>query len=74
MRTKIAFKSYVYIRKTCVKGFEDLSNELNYGAEHTLSLDEKIILDTLNDLQSKLEKVIFYIEDHNSRDIDRHTY
>lgn len=42
--------------------------------EWRLTVDERIIMDTLSDLSKKLDRVIFHIEDTNSRDLDRHTY
>ena len=72
MRTKLAFKTYLYIRKHCETSLKDLKLEFNEARAH--SLDERIIQETFIELENKLESVVFYIEDQNSRDIDRHTY
>jgi len=44
------------------------------SAEWRLSVDDRIVRDALGELESKMDRVIFNIEDQNAWDIERHTY
>ena len=67
----------MFLRKHCEVEIESLREQMGVGDHRQvwkLTVDERIIIDTLSDLSIKLDRVIFHIEDTNSRDLDRHTY
>jgi hypothetical protein len=62
LKSRSAFKDYLFIKKNCEKEFEQIGeqmSEFQSQSEWKLSVDERIIVDTLSELHRKLEKVLF---------------
>jgi hypothetical protein len=79
LRSKLEFKKYGFLRKHCEEELTSLKAQIfglnmSPSTDWRVSVDDRIVRDSLGELESKMDRVIFNIEDQNACDIERHTY
>jgi hypothetical protein len=70
LRSKLEFKNYTFLRKHCEGELSSLKGQIiglseSSAAEWRLSVDDRIVRDALGELERKMDRVIYNIEDQN---------